>query len=406
MTKHRWNDSLPANWLWVEAQDCMDVRDGTHDSPKPVSEGIPLITSKNLIGGFLDFSTCSFISEEDHLSISKRSKVDNGDILYAMIGTIGNPVIVNKTKEFSIKNVALFKCSNDCVFNKYIYHFLNSSLAERQLKRKARGGTQKFISLGNLRELEIPLPPLEEQKRIASILDKADAIRQKREQAIKLADDFLRATFLEMFGDPVENPKGWKVKPLISLIVGKLQNGAYFPKDKYSKDGVEMVHMADAFYDVIQRGSLKRVQASDADIVKYSLSHEDLMISRRSLNYEGAAKPSLIPHSDEPLIFESSMIRITPDKKQIDKLFLFYYLTDPLVKEHFIRKFVTGATIKGINQKNLEQVRIIVPPLELQKEFSYIVHALEKNKKKLNESEILSIEQFTTISQRAFLGQL
>ncbi|EJA0981776.1 restriction endonuclease subunit S, partial [Escherichia coli] len=77
-----------------------------------------------------------------------------------------------------------------------------------------------------------------------------------------------------------------------------------------------------------------------------------------------------------------------------------------LVKEHFIRKFVTGATIKGINQKNLEQVRIIVPPLELQKKFSYIVHTLEKHKKKINESEILSIELFTAISQRAFLDQL
>lgn len=163
--------------------------------------------------------------------------------------------------------------------------------------------------------MEIPLPRLPEQKRIAAILNKADNIRQKREQAIKLADDFVHATFLNMFGDPVENPKGWKVKPLISLVVGKLQNGAYFPKDKYSKDGVEMVHIADAFYDIIQPGSLKRVRASDADIAKYSLTHEDLIISRRSLNYEGAAKPSLIPQLDEPLIFESSMIRIIPDKK-------------------------------------------------------------------------------------------
>lgn len=299
---------------------------------------------------------------------------------------------------------ALFIKDYNVVDRNYLFRWLESQSS--LIASEGKGATVKGITLPFLKGLNVPIPPLSEQKRIAAILDKADGICQKREQAIKLADDFLRATFLNMFGDPVENPKGWKVKPLIFLIVGKLQNGAYFPKDKYSKDGVEMVHMADAFYDVIQRGSLKRVQASDADIVKYSLTHEDLMISRRSLNYEGAAKPSLIPQSDEPLIFESSMIRITPDKKQIDKLFLFYYLTDPLVKEHFIRKFVTGATIKGINQKNLEQVRIIVPPLELQKKFSYIVHTLEKHKKKINESEILSIELFTAISQRAFLDQL
>lgn len=331
---------------------------------------------------------------------------NNEHVLYSKLRPYLNKVVIPDELGIATTELVPMKPDQKRLNKKYLAYYLRSKPFVEWISTQVSGAKMPRVVMSVFWQHEMPLPPLDEQERIVSILDKSDGIRQKREQAIKLADDFLRTTFLEMFGDPVENPKGWKVKPLISLIVGKLQNGAYFPKDKYSKDGVEMVHMADAFYDVIQRGSLKRVQASDADIVKYSLSHEDLMISRRSLNYEGAAKPSLIPHSDEPLIFESSMIRITPDKKQIDKLFLFYYLTDPLVKEHFIRKFVTGATIKGINQKNLEQVRIIVPPLELQKEFSYIVHTLEKNKKKLNESEILSIEQFTTISQRAFLGQL
>nr|WP_230851744.1 restriction endonuclease subunit S [Citrobacter sp. JL978] len=360
----------------------------------------------DLKNGRIDLSEAMVFDEKVH-KVREQYRVKSGDILMALSGaTVGKIAVADLEAEGAYLNqrVAVIrgKCYENTEFLKYI--FTGSRL--QKLLLNAGGAAQPNLSPKDLAEMEIPLPPLTEQKRIATILNKADNICQKREQAIKLADNFLRATFLEMFGDPVENPKGWKVKPLISVIVGELQNGAYFPKDKYSKEGVEMVHMADAFYDVIQRGSLKRVQASDADIVKYSLTHEDLMISRRSLNYEGAAKPSLIPQSDEPLIFESSMIRITPDKKQIDKLFLFYYLTDPLVKEHFIRKFVTGATIKGINQKNLEQVRIIVPPLELQKKFSYIVHTLEKHKKKINESEILSIELFTAISQRAFLDQL
>ncbi|HSX52647.1 MAG TPA: restriction endonuclease subunit S [Cellvibrio sp.] len=189
------------SWPLVKASDVIDVRDGTHDSPKYIESGIPLVTSKNLVDGGIDYDSCQFISEEDHIAISKRSAVDNGDILYAMIGTIGNPVIVEKRFDFSIKNVALFKFNNDSVFNRYVYHFLNSEGAIRQLLQQSRGGTQKFVSLGNLRDLRIPLPPLEEQKRIAAILDKADAIRRKRQQAIKLADDFLRSVFLEMFGD-------------------------------------------------------------------------------------------------------------------------------------------------------------------------------------------------------------
>nr|WP_306287967.1 restriction endonuclease subunit S [Pseudoalteromonas sp. WY3] len=185
MIKLGCDDSLPRLWKWVEANEVMDVRDGTHDSPKSVNDGVPLVTSKNLVGGKIDFSTCNLISQEDHLAISKRSAVDDGDILYAMIGTIGNPVIVEKSQNFSIKNVALFKFTKSSeVFNRFIYHFLNSKLAVRQFESNSRGGTQKFVSLGNIRSLKIPLPPLEEQKRIAAILDKANAIRRKRQQAI------------------------------------------------------------------------------------------------------------------------------------------------------------------------------------------------------------------------------
>ena len=100
--------SLPSGWKWYKARECMDIRDGTHDSPRYVADGYPLVTSKNLVDGKIDFSTCTFISKEDHNAISKRSAVDEGDILYAMIGTIGNPVVVEKSQEFSIKNVALF----------------------------------------------------------------------------------------------------------------------------------------------------------------------------------------------------------------------------------------------------------------------------------------------------------
>ncbi|MDF5739171.1 MULTISPECIES: hypothetical protein [unclassified Nostoc] len=97
---------LPKGWVWVTSSEvCSSVRDGTHDTPKYVEQGIPLITSKNLKENGLDFSTAKNISLEDHQNISVRSEVDKGDILFAMIGTIGNPVIVRTDKVFSIKNV-------------------------------------------------------------------------------------------------------------------------------------------------------------------------------------------------------------------------------------------------------------------------------------------------------------
>ena len=106
---------------------------------------------------------------------------------------------------------------------RYLYHFM--SLYVGQLRRMRIGGVIKYIKLGYLTEAEIPLPPLLEQRRIATILDKADAIRQKRQEALALTDEFLRSAFLEMFGDPVTNPKGWEVAGLADLVGGPVRNG-------------------------------------------------------------------------------------------------------------------------------------------------------------------------------------
>lgn len=116
---------IPSSWRWVRFSEVMDVRDGTHDSPKYIETGIPLVTSKNISGGGLCFSNVKYISREDADKINERSNVDTGDILFAMIGSIGNPVIVNKDREFCVKNVALFKNydkSKMCI--EYVYWFL------------------------------------------------------------------------------------------------------------------------------------------------------------------------------------------------------------------------------------------------------------------------------------------
>lgn len=116
---------IPRSWKWVRFSEVMDVRDGTHDSPEYIDIGIPLVTSKNISGGRLDFSNVKYISREDANKINERSNVDSGDILFAMIGSIGNPVIVNKDREFCVKNVALFKNYNKskiCI--EYVYWFL------------------------------------------------------------------------------------------------------------------------------------------------------------------------------------------------------------------------------------------------------------------------------------------
>ncbi len=161
---------IPESWKWVRFSDVIDVRDGTHDTPKYVLKGIPLVTSKNLVSGKIDFDTAKLISEEDAATINMRSEVNTGDILFAMIGTIGNPVLVKKDREFCIKNMALFKPIDNHLFDmSYLLLFLQKE--QEQMKKSASGGVQSFVSLKFLRNYLLPLPPLAEQKRIVEKLE-------------------------------------------------------------------------------------------------------------------------------------------------------------------------------------------------------------------------------------------
>ena len=162
---------IPEQWCWVRFRHVFDVRDGTHDTPKYVTRGIPLATSKNLKQYGLDLSSVKLISEDDYKTISLRSGVTEGDILFAMIGSIGNPVIITSClQKFAIKNMALFKYynSNLCA-NKYLYYFL--LFTQEQMRSNASGGVLSFVSLEFLRNYLFPLPSLDEQKRIVEQID-------------------------------------------------------------------------------------------------------------------------------------------------------------------------------------------------------------------------------------------
>ena len=161
---------IPESWKWVRFSAVIDVRDGTHDTPKYVLNGIPLVTSKNLVDGRIDFETAKNISVEDAAAINMRSRVDDGDILFAMIGTIGNPVLVKKDREFSIKNMALFKQIDSSLLDmRYVLLFLQK--AQTDMKAIANASVQSFVSLTVLRNYLFPLPPLAEQKRIVAKLE-------------------------------------------------------------------------------------------------------------------------------------------------------------------------------------------------------------------------------------------
>ena len=222
---------IPDTWEWRRINNVLDVRDGTHSTPKYVNKGVPLLTSKNLVDGKLVKEPSKLISIEDSLEINKRSKVDKNDILLAMIGTIGNPVLVPKISyDFSVKNIAIFKNMNSLNM-KYIYFFIVYHTNE--LKKNASGAVQSFVSLTRLRNIIIPLPPLAEQQRIVeaieSALEKVDEYAEsynRLEQLDKEFPDKLKKSILQyaIQGKLVEqDPNDESVEVLLEKIRAEKQ---------------------------------------------------------------------------------------------------------------------------------------------------------------------------------------
>lgn len=176
------------SWEKYKFNDILDVRDGTHDSPTYFDQGFPLITSKNLKDGKITDKDLKFISKEDYDKINERSKVDIGDILFAMIGTIGNPVVVETQPKFAIKNVALFKNIGKAS-PYFVKYFLESKKVIDRMEKDAKGSTQKFVSLGYLRAFNILLPKSKEQTEIVRILDDLLAKEQQAKEAAEAVLD-------------------------------------------------------------------------------------------------------------------------------------------------------------------------------------------------------------------------
>ena len=150
---------IPKGWKVLEMGSIINVKDGTHDSPKPVVDGYPLITSKHLMVNKIDFKSANKISETDYNEVNKRSKVHRYDILISMIGTVGNLYLVqNEEIKFAIKNIGLFKTSERLDLYEYIYCYLNTPQIKHYITGRMAGSTQEYISLGELRKIPVLIP--------------------------------------------------------------------------------------------------------------------------------------------------------------------------------------------------------------------------------------------------------
>jgi type I restriction enzyme S subunit len=218
------------------AQICRLVTDGTHDTPRRVTTGFPLIKAKEIVGGRIDFETCDEISEEDHLEVISRSKPERGDTLFAHIGaSLGEAAYVNTDRPFSIKNIALFKPDPAKINGRYLYYLVISPTFQGLAKSARTGSAQPFLSLGILRGHPVSFhEAISDQVRIASILGAYDDLIEVNRCRIELLEEMARRLFEEWFVHfrfpghercpKVETqggllPEGWHFCPLEEMLV-------------------------------------------------------------------------------------------------------------------------------------------------------------------------------------------
>jgi len=282
----------------------------------------------------------------------------------------------------------------------YLYHFLPKALDKIHAETPAV--TVKHLSVKGIRAIEIPLPPLPEQKRIAAILDKADAIRRKRQQAIQLADDFLRAVFLDMFGDPVTNPKKYPVTKLGTLcedlFLGLTSKVDYIE----GTDGYPLVRAKDINTGELSFDDVRYIsEEQHRKLTKHHLTRKgDLLVSK-----SGTLGTCAIVRSDREFSTYESIFTVRPDPSRLDIHYLIHLLQNKGFKEKLIGNKV-GGTVAHLNLRMFRDFEIGVPPIDLQKSFSNTILKCEAKLEKYRESGEEAEFLFSSASQKAFSGQL
>lgn len=373
----------------IKLNDICDVRDGTHDSPQYVTEGFPLVTSKNIIDGKIDISNVNYISEEDYIAINKRSHVDDGDILMPMIGTIGRPVIVKKQFDFAIKNVALIKFHEDSkITPSYVRYVLDSNLFKRYVERENRGGTQKFIALGKIRNFEVPLISLDKQNEITSILDNISLTIKKRNEQLAQLDELIKSRFVELFGYPVSNNMEWDTKTM----------GDVAPAIQYKGD----------YGDEVWLLNLDMVEAHTGKVINYNIVEmSEVGNSTGTFDTSNVLYSKLRPYLNKVVIPDrigyatSELVPLQPIKGILNREYLAYMLrSNEFV--NMITEKVAGAKMPRVSMKDFRSFLVPLPPIELQSQFAVFVQQVDKLKvevqKSLDETQVL----FDSLMQEYF----
>ena len=363
-------------WEQRKLSEISDVRDGTHDSPSYLSAGHPFVTSKNVKEGYINYDDIQYISDEDFEAINKRSKVDVNDILMGMIGTIGNLALIRTEPDFAIKNVALIKDTKQVSYM-YLYHYLQSPSTEQQLLSGLDGGTQKFVSLKNIRELNIMVPSETEQIKVGTFMESLDnliTLHQRKYEKLQIIKKALLEKMFPQNGSSVPEIRfdgftdPWEQCKL-GDIIDKLTGGASIAQDDYAEEG----------YRTIPKGAVNDTGVADMSGCKCvsEAFYQKNISSKTSAGELVTSLRDLVPTAPNlgriVRIYGDSEDFLMPQgvysivlKKNSDEDFLIAYSNSPDYRR-IITTEKNGSTQVHIRNGEFLNIDILVPSYEEQK---------------------------------------
>jgi type I restriction enzyme S subunit len=381
-------------------------------SPRPIDDFLTddpdgvnwvMISDATESGKYIN-STKKRIRQE---GVKRSREVKPGDFLLTNSMSFGRPYIMNTSGCVHDGWLVLSPRSRNASPD-FFYHLLGSDFVYAEFVRRAAGATVKNLNIDLVKDVQVPLPPLSEQRRIADVLDWAEALRAKRRTALAELDSLTQSIFLDMFGDPVVNSKGWPRVQFGDLLVN-IDSG-------WSPNCLDRPATGDE-WGVLKLGAVTRCEYNSAenkalppDIEPDSsleVKPGDLLFSRKN-TYQLVAACALVRETPPRLLMSDLIFRfrLRPEIK-VDSDFLHQLLICP-TKRREIQKLAGGSagSMPNISKARLQTALIEVPPLSLQREFADRVTAVEKLKAAQRASLAELDELFASLQQRAFRGEL
>jgi type I restriction enzyme, S subunit len=386
---------LPEEWKYHTIEDvCTKVTDGSHYTPKFVDDGYPFVMISDIKLDGIDFKRTNKITEADYNKLKNNCNPIRGDVLFTKDGTVGKVLEITFDKEYIVlSSIAILRPNQGIVLSKFLRHILNNKhFLEQALQIKTGTGLTRLI-LKNLRKLMIPIPPLETQRKIVAILDKAEEIKRLRARSNELTKKLLQSVFLEMFGDPSTNNFNWsfkKIKNICNLINGK----AFKPSD-WKETGLPIIRIQNL------NNNNSKFNYFDGEIEKkYIVEKGDLLFA-----WSGTPNTSFGAHIwlNGKAVLNQHIFRILLNDKLYNKIFFKFCINYSIID--YINQAHGSSGLAHITKDKLENTDIIQPPIELQDQFARIVNKIEINQQNQLKSQIEINILFEILLMEAFSGE-